>query len=374
VAHLWRVNPGFDPHNAVEFSLSLAPDKTSDAAKIRAAYRQLLDGLGSTSGVEAASLMAGSMPLKGSDSDFPFWLEGQPKPPTENEMSLALWYGTSPDYLKVMKIPLLRGRYLTAQDSETAPRVMVIDEEFAKEYFGGQDPIGKHVNIDMLDVSPEIVGVVGHVKHWSLDEHARPLHAEMYLPFMQIDDKYLPLLVNGTQVVVRTKGAPASALGAIREEVSKVDSREVMYDTLTMEEIVARSVSAQRFAMILLGAFAAVALLLASIGIYGVISYLVGQRVNEIGIRIALGAQRRDILRMIVGEGGQLAVIGAGAGIAAALVLTRLMATQLYGVSATDPLTFAGVALLLVGVAMFACYIPARRAMRVDPMVALRYE
>jgi putative ABC transport system permease protein len=375
VAHLWRVNPGFDPHNALEFSLSLAPDKISDAAKIRAAYRQLLDGLGSTPSVEAVSVLGGSMPLKGDDTDFPFWLEGKPKPPTENQMSLAFWYGTSPGYLKAMGIPLLRGRYLTKQDSETAPPVMVIDQEFAKRYFGGQDPIGKHVNIDMIDVSPEIVGVVGHVKHWGLDdESTRPFHEQMYMPFMQINDKFLPLMVNGTLVVVRTKGAPASAMGAIREEVSKVDSRQVMYDTMTMEEIVARSVRAQRFAMILLGAFAAMALLLASIGIYGVISYLVGQRVNEIGIRIALGAQRRDILRMIVGEGGRLAGIGAGAGIAAALVLTRLMATQLYGVSATDPLTFAGVALLLVGVAMFACYIPARRAMRVDPMVALRYE
>ncbi len=134
VAHLWRVNPGFDPHNAVEFSLSLAPDKISDAAKIRAAYRQLLNGLGTTPGVEAASLMAGSMPLKGSDSDFPFWLEGQPKPPTESEMSLALWYGTSPDYLKAMGIPLLRGRYLTAQDSETAPQVMVIDEDLRRVF------------------------------------------------------------------------------------------------------------------------------------------------------------------------------------------------------------------------------------------------
>jgi predicted permease len=374
VAQLWRVNPGFDPHNAVEFSVGLAPDKTSDAAKVRAAYRQLLERIEATPGVEAASLFAGSLPLKGGDTDFPFWLEGQPKPATENQMNLALWYATSPNYLKAMGIPLLRGRYLTAQDSETAPTVMVIDEEFAKQYFGGQDPIGKHLNIDMLNVSPEIVGVVGHVKHWGLDESARPFHAEMYLPFMQIGDNFFPMVVNGADVIVRTRVAPASALGALREEVSKVDSRQVMYDTMTMDEIVARSVRAERFSMILLGAFAAVALLLASIGIYGVISYLVGQRVNEIGIRIALGAQRTDILRMIVGAGGRLALVGAGLGIVAALGLTRLLANQLYAVSATDPLTFAGVAVLLVGVALFACYIPARRAMRVDPMVALRYE
>jgi len=374
VAQLWRVKPGFDPRNAVEFSIALAPDKTSEAPKIRATYRQLLEGLETTPGVEAASLLAGSLPLKGGDSDFPFWLEGQPKPAIESQMSLALWYATTPNYLKAMRIPLLRGRYLTAQDNETAPSVMVIDEEFAKQYFGGENPVGKHINIDMLNVSPEIVGVAGHVKHWGLDESTRPIHAEMYLPFMQISDKFLPLVVNGATVVVRTKGALAAALGAIREEVSKLDSRQVMYDAMTMEEVVTRSVRAQRFSMILLGAFASLALLLASIGIYGVISYLVGQRVNEIGIRMALGAQRKDILRMIVGEGARLAAIGAGIGILAALGLTRLMASQLYAVSVTDPITFTGVAIILVGVALFACYIPARRAMRVDPMVALRYE
>jgi predicted permease len=374
VAQLWRVKPGFDPRNAVEFSIALAPDKTSEAPKIRATYRQFLEGLETTPGVEAASLLAGSLPLKGGDSDFPFWLEGQPKPAIESQMSLALWYATTPNYLKAMRIPLLRGRYLTARDNETAPSVMVIDEEFAKQYFGGENPVGKHVNIDMLNVSPEIVGVVGHVKHWGLDESTRPIHAEMYLPFMQISDKFLPLVVNGATVIVRTKGAPAAALGAIREEVSKLDSRQVMYDAMTMEEVVTRSVRAQRFSMILLGAFALLALLLASIGIYGVISYLVGQRVNEIGIRMALGAQRKDILRMIVGEGARLAAVGAGIGILAALGLTRLMASQLYAVSVTDPITFTGVAIILVGVALFACYIPARRAMRVDPMVALRYE
>jgi predicted permease len=374
VAQLWRVNPGFEPRNAVNFSIALAPDKISGAAKIRAAYRELLNGLESTPGVEAASLLAGSLPLKGGDSDFPFWLEGQPKPATESQMSLALWYATSPSYLKAMGIPLLRGRYLTEQDNETSPPVMVIDEEFTKQYFGGQNPIGKRVNVDMVNVSPEIVGVVGHVKHWGLDESTRPIHAEMYLPLMQMDDKFLPLVVNGAQVIVRTKGAPASVLPAIREAVAKVDSRQVMYDARTMDEIVTRSVRAQRFSMILLASFAVLALLLASIGIYGVISYLVGQRVNEIGIRMALGAQRKDILRMIVGEGARLALVGAGIGLVAALGITRIMASQLYGVSATDPLTYAGVATILVGVALFACYIPARRAMGVDPMVALRYE
>ena len=374
VAQLWRVSPGFEPQNAVNFSIALAPDKISGAAKIRAAYRELLNGLESTPGVEAASLLAGSLPLKGGDSDFPFWLEGQPKPETESQMNLALWYATSPSYLKAMGIPLLRGRYLTEQDNEITPPVMVIDEEFAKQYFGPQNPIGKRVNIDMVNVSPEIVGVVGHVKHWGLDESTRPIHAEMYLPFMQMDDKFLPLVVNGTQMIVRTKGAPASVLPAIREAVAKVDRRQVMYDARTMDEIVTRSVRAQRFSMILLASFAVLALLLASIGIYGVISYLVGQRVNEIGIRIALGAQRNHILRMIVGEGARLALVGTGIGLVTALGVTRIMASQLYGVSATDPLTYAGVAMILVGVALFACYIPARRAMGVDPMVALRYE
>jgi predicted permease len=312
--------------------------------------------------------------LRGGDSDFPFWLEGQPKPAIESQMNIALWYATTPTYLKAMGIPLLRGRYLTAQDNETAAPVMVIDEEFAKQYFGGADPLGKHINIDIVDVSPEIVGVVGHVKHWNLDESTRPFRAEMYTPFMQISDKFLPLATSSATVIVRTKGAPAAALGAIREEVSKLDSRQVMYDAMAMDEIVTRSVRAQRFSMILLGAFALLALLLASIGIYGVISYLVGQRVNEIGIRMALGAQQKDVLRMIIGEGARLAAIGAGIGIVAALALTRLMASQLYGVSVTDPITFTGVAIILVGVALFACYIPARRAMRVDPMVALRYE
>jgi len=374
VSELWHVKPGFDPHNAVEFSIALAPDKASDAPKIRATYRQLLSGLEATPGVESAALMAGSLPLKGGDSDLPFWLEGMPKPAIESQMSLALWYATTPNYLKTMGIPLLRGRYLTDADNETAAQVMVIDEEFAKQYFGGANPVGKHINIDMVNMSPEIVGVVGHVKHWSLDESTRPIHAEMYIPFMQVNDKLLPVVVNGATVIVRTKGALAAALGAIREEVSRLDSRQVMYDTMTMEEIVTRSVRAQRFSMILLGAFALLALLLASIGIYGVISYLVGQRVNEIGVRMALGAQRKDVLRMIIGEGARLAAIGAGIGIVTALGLTRLMASQLYGVSVTDPITFAGVAIILVGVALFACYIPARRAMRVDPMVALRYE
>ena len=374
IAELWRVKPGFDPHNTVEFGVALAPDKASEPAKIRATYRKLIEGLESTPGVEAAALMAGSLPLKGGDSDFPFWLEGQPKPAVESQMSLALWYATTPEYLKTMGIPLLRGRYLTAQDNETAPLVMVIDEDFARRHFPGENPIGKHVNIDMIDVSPEIVGVVGHVKHWGLDESKRPMHEEMYIPFMQISDKFVPLVTNGATVLVRTKGAPAAVLPAIRAEVSALDSRQVMYDAMTMEEVVTRSVRAQRFSTILLGSFAVLALLLASIGIYGVVSYLVGQRVNEIGIRVALGAQRADILKMIVGEGARLALIGTGLGLLAALALTRLMASQLYAVSATDPFTFAGVAVILVGLALFACYIPARRAMRVDPMVALRYE
>ncbi|HVC18791.1 MAG TPA: ABC transporter permease [Vicinamibacterales bacterium] len=374
LAKLWSVNPGFDPHDVVTFAVSYPAGMGSTPDAIRASMRQLQSKIASVPGVEAASLSGGAMPMAG-DSEMPFWIEGQPKPSTEAEMKTALFYGVSPSYFKAMGIPLERGRFLTSQDDEHGPFVIDIDQEFARLYFPGRNPIGQHVHFAILNQTATIVGVVGHVKQWGLDENAAsPVLAQFYFPVVQMPDRFLPLMARGSGVVVRTRNAPAAEMGAIRHAIDGLHDQVVMYGAETMDAIIARSLAARRFSMMLLGVFAALALVLASIGLYGVISYLVGQRTHEIGIRLALGAQKRDILRLILGQGTRMALIGVGVGLAGSLALMRLMGTLLYGVSASDPLTFAAVAGLLILVAVAACYVPARRAMRVDQMVALRYE
>lgn len=308
------------------------------------------------------------------DSEDPFWIPGRPKPQGDNDKDWSIWSEVEPDYLSVMGIPLVRGRFFTSGDTETAPRVIVVDEDFVAKYFPGEDPIGKMIVDDYVGGPATIVGVVPHVKQWGLDDK-EAMHAEFYIPFRQIPDKYMSRASRSTTVVVRTAGAPLALAPAIRRDIQQMNSEEVMFSPRTMDDIVYnQSVLAQRFSMILLGAFAAVALLLASVGIYGVVSYIVVQRTHEIGIRIALGARQSDVLRWVLGEGARMALVGVAIGLAGALVLTRLMAKLLYSISATDPLTFLGVAFLLTLVALAACFIPARRAMRVDPIVALRYE
>jgi predicted permease len=319
--------------------------------------------------------VAGALPTSGGDSEAPFWIEGQPKPATQNDMPFALFYLVTAGYQPAMRIPLERGRFFNARDDEHSPVVAVIDSAFAQKYFPGQDPIGKRLNIGLLEIQPEIVGVIGHVEHWGLGnrEH-QELQSQIYFLVWQLPDRFWPLLANGVGWVARTSGAPANAVGGIRSAEAQVDSSAVVYNTRPMEEIVAGSIAKQRLAMILLSVFSTLALVLSAVGIYGVISYLTGQRTHEIGIRVALGASATDVLRMILGEGMRIALIGVGIGLAAALGLTRLITKLIFGVGANDPLTFIGVALLLSGVALVACYIPARRAMRVDPIIALRYE
>ncbi|MDE3154767.1 MAG: ABC transporter permease [Acidobacteriota bacterium] len=374
LTRLWSVNPGFDPHGVVTFAVSLPVGAGATADSVRASMRQLESTIAGVPGVEAASLRIGANPMAG-DSEFPFWIEGQPRPSTEAEMKSALFYGVSPSYLKAMGLTLERGRFLAPQDDERAPFVVDIDDQFAKLYFAGQNPIGQHVHFTILDQTATIVGVVGHVKQWGLDEKATsPVLAQFYFPVMQMPDKFMPLLASGLGVTVRTHGSAEAAIGAIRRAVDGLGGQIVMYNVSTMDAIISRSLAARRFSMLLLGVFATLALILASVGLYGVISYLVGQRTHEIGIRLALGAQKRDILQLILGQGTRMALIGVGVGLVGSLGLMRLMGTFLYGVSASDPLTFGAVALLLILVAVAACYLPARRAMRVDQMVALRYE
>jgi predicted permease len=374
LAALWGINPGFDPRNVLTFNISSTSDPNTTANQLRMKYRQGIRGLEAIPGVEAVSLIGGSLPMTG-DSEVPFWVEGRPKPATEQEMPFALFYLVTQQYHHVMRIPVERGRSLTERDDEHAPVVVLIDDTFARKYFPNEDPIGKRLNLAFLEMQPEIVGVVGHVEHWGLGAkgHAN-LQAQIYVSVWQIPDRFWPLLANGGQYAARTAGTPLGVVSSIREAAQRVDSSAVMYEVRPMQDIVTGSIATQRLAMILLSVFSVLALTLSSIGIYGVISYVTGQRTQEIGVRIALGASGTDVLRMILGEGMRITLVGVGVGLAAALGLTRLIVKMIYGVGAMDPITFAGVAILLTGVALLACYIPARRAMRVDPIVALRYE
>ena len=374
LARLWSVNPGFNPQNVLVFDVTLAPSLGANAATTRWAIRELSQTLRAIPGIQAASVTGGAIPMS-SDNEFPFWIHGRTKPANVSEMNQTLTYFVEPGYLNAMQIPLLQGRFVAATDDEHSPQVIVIDENFARKYFPGQDPVGRRIHVAIFNMDPEIVGVVGHVKHWGLDLEAdrHPLQEQIYSPFLQIPDA----VWSGPPqagVVLRSVGSPLGMVGAVREAIVKLNSQNVMYEARTMEAIIAESLAARRFSMILLGIFATLALLLSSIGIYGVVSYVVGQRTREIGIRIALGAQRSTVLWLMLGEGMKMAMIGVVVGIVAAAGLTRFMSQLVYGVSPADPVTFAGVIIVLTTVAFVACYVPARRAMRVDPLVALRYE
>ncbi len=374
LGRLWSVNPGFNPKNVLFFQVALPPGTSNHSPDaIRAELRRLHDQIAAVPGVAAVSMQRGGIPMWG-DSEDPFYIVGKPKPARESDMPYGLWYEVEPDYLKVMGIPLKRGRFFTSQDTEISPRVAVVDEELAKKYFPGEDPIGQSIFDPFVDKPAQIVGIVGHVKHWGLDDKIA-VHAQFYIPYTQIPEKYMSRAGNSTGVLVRSTGVPPlSLVQPIRRKMAEMNSQEVVFEPHAYDGIIARSLTERRFSMVLLGIFGALALILSSIGIYGVLSYLVGQRTHEIGIRIALGAQRKNVLMLILGEGTKTALVGVGIGLVAALVLTRLMTSVLYGISATDPVTFVAVAVILTGVALAACYIPARRAMRVDPIIALRYE
>jgi len=282
-------------------------------------------------------------------------------------VNTARFHYASPGYFDAMGIPLLKGRSFAEQEDEKAPGVVLISRTMAERFFPGEDPLGKRIRLGGRNSKAPwltVVGVVGDVKSERLDAENQP---QMYTSLLQNSNLFMAF-------VIRTTNNPAALSEAVRNEIRAVDPDLPVHGVRTMEEVMSASVVQQRFAMTLLGVFAAIALVLAAVGIYGVMSYAVAERTHEIGIRMALGAQAGDIVRMVVRQGMILAVVGVVAGAAAALLLTRVMSSMLYGVSASDPLTFTALSLALAAVAFLACYLPARRAAKVDPMVALRYE
>jgi len=372
LARLWNVNPGFRAENALMFGVTLPSARGLSADAIRAAERQLHDSISGAPGVAAASLSWGAFPLSGDDEDV-FWLDGQPKPSSMNDMLWSLRYIVEPDYLAAMGIPLQRGRFFSPQDDEHAPRVAVIDDVFARKFFPDQDPIGRKLNTG--DGQLQIVGIVGHVIQWGLDsDDAQSVRAQMYRPFMQISDAAIKLTPSGMTAVVRSAGPLEDVLGAVRQSTARLFADRVIYGAETMQEIIGRSLAARRFTMTLFAVFALAALVLASIGIYGVLSHLVLQRTHEIGVRLALGARPSSVAKLVIGEGLGLASAGVAVGVVGALLLTRLMAGLLFRVSPMDPPTFLVVSALLMVVALGACWLPARRATRADPLIALRTE
>ncbi len=360
------VNPGFDPTNVTEAEVSLPQFQYSTPQQWTAFSNELLARLHAQPGLQDSALAAPLPMDRQGQAPLQFSIVGNP--PLPRGKSTSADYATvSPDYFRVMRIPLLRGRFFSEQDSPSNPNAAIISETLARRYFPNQDPIGRQMRFGFppnSNVSREIVGVVGAVRDVALSQKPTPM---MYVPFAQA-----PLY--GGEVVVRSSLSASSVAAAIRQAVHSIDKDLPVTDVESFPDALGQSISQERFRTFLLASFSAIALVLAAVGIFGVISYSASQRRHEIGIRMALGAQQRDVLRLILGQGAKLALVGLGVGVVFAFLLTRLMASLLYSVSATDPLTFGAVGILLLGVAVIACYIPARRAMRVDPMVALRYQ
>jgi predicted permease len=370
----WKADLGFEPQHILTFQVGLSPSATKTGAAVRAAYQQLLDRIRQIPGVQDAEITT-EVPMTHQMNAIPFWVDSH-RPASVAEAPRTLGFITGPDFLQVMRIPLIRGRFINHQDTINSPLVAVIDSELARTYFPGKDPIGRTITFPQVG-DYRIIGVVGHVQHWQVGFSSPFMQNQSYVSIYQIQDRWMTTIDTWTWVVVRTPLEPSIVLPEIRKAIYGAASDQTIYHAQTMPQIVSESMSPQRFPLILLGSFATLALLLAAIGIYGVISYSVTQRVNEIGIRMALGAEKRDLFRMVVGQGLRLAFAGLAIGVTAALILTRVLLSfsqLLYGVGASDPATLITVSAVLISVAILACYLPARRAMRIDPIVALRYE
>jgi predicted permease len=369
---LWRIDPGFNVRNLLTTQVALSPRALASSQSIRLAYDQILERVRTIPGVSAAAITA-LVPLGTNDSEIPYWPDNGPQPP-KDRLSSALFYLVTPDYLRVMQIPLLQGRFFNAHDTTASTPVVVIDDVMARHVFPGQDPVGKQISMIVIGTA-QVIGVVRHVKHWGLDaDDTAKVRDQMYFPFLQVPDPFMTEAATGLTLLTRTGPESMSLLSAVRAQVAGPTRDQPVYSVRTMEQIISESLAERRFAMLLLTIFAATALLLAVVGIYGVMSYAVSRRTHEIGIRATLGASRGEILGLVLRQGLRLIAAGIGTGLGAGFLVLRVMAKLLYGVQPADPSTLTAVAVLLSAIALLACYIPARRATSVDPMVALRCE
>jgi putative ABC transport system permease protein len=363
---LQNVNPGFDPHNVMTGSLDLPDAKYSNPKKAEF-FRELTPLLNALPGVQSAAAVF-PLPMSGDEIRTSFQIEGRPVAKSdEPHTSVRI---VTPNYFSTMRIPLLQGRDFTERDEAKATPVLIVNQAFAQQFFPGENPVGKHIQPGISNGGPgtaamrEIVGVVGNVKFEDLTTEFSP---ESYIPYGQLQ-------FGSVTIVARSSKDPEGLAKPIASVVQSLDKDLPAYAPKTIEQYLDGTIAVPRFNTFLLAIFAALAMILTAVGLYGVISYSVAQRTHEIGIRMALGAQPSDMMRLVVGQGIRLALFGVGLGLVAAFGLTRLLSSLLFGVSATDPLSFAIVVAMLFAVVLLACYIPARRAMRVDPMVALRYE
>jgi putative ABC transport system permease protein len=360
LARLQQVETGFDPSHLATGMVMLPDTQYKEAAQKSAFYRSVVDQIKNTPGVAAAAAII-PLPFSGADFGSSFAIEGRPSLPGDPGPHGSVRY-ISPDYFSTMGIPIHRGRAFTDQDTGKDLTVAIVDENLAARYWPNQDPIGQHLkNGGPKNPWQTIVGVVANVRHNGLS--AETEEGVFYYPLYQSPVPMAAFVVKGT-----------SGISAVRSAVQQVDSTQPLYDIKPMDQRVAESLGPRRFAVTLLAGFAVLALLLAALGIYGVISYSVTQRTQEIGIRMALGAERSGVLKLVVGHGLKLAGLGVAIGLIASAILTKLVASELFQVSRFDPLTFTVTAATLIAVSMLASYIPARRAMSVDPMIALRYE
>jgi putative ABC transport system permease protein len=367
-AKLNYVDPGFNPADVLTMGVTLLPNKYPEEERVASFYAQLLEQAAATPGVVSAGGIS-ELPFSGSNTNDSFTIEGRPPVAKQDEPGTE-YRVVTPRYFEAMGIPLLAGRDFTGADTKQAPNVVIINEAFANRHFAGESPLDHRIRLQGQERDPLlIIGVVGDVRDQQLDEQPIP---EAFVPYLQ--NPLSKTYYRSMTIVARTKSDPGGVAGSLRAALTSVDKSLPVYDLKPMTEYLRDSLARRRFNLILLTTFAGVALVLAAIGIYGVISYGVTQRTHEIGIRMALGAGRGDVLGLVIRQGMRMALVGVVIGLLASVALTRLMETLLFGISVTDPLTYTVIALLLTSVALLACFVPARRATKVDPLLALRYE